>query len=238
MSDVPMSKLVDDIENEEREKRRLQEQKEKYLRQHPRVIRMANFWAKLVPSVKELHGELEGRFSGDPKLTCRFVKLSEKSFQLSSNVRPNERFVTVELDYFWIILRLGYMGCCELRDGDLDKVTPESAAADLLNWALGRSDLRSLPWYRISGGGVSPAVSACPNSAVVSRRAPSRWPRLWCVPISRQRTRTRQPSFQASPRVDRHKRDKNKPCTWNQPTGHGGAEFPPVWPPSSKGGLL
>jgi hypothetical protein len=160
MLDVPMGKLVDDIKNEEREKRRLREQKEKYLRQHPRAIRMADFWAKLVPSVKEQHEELERCFSGDQNLTCQFVKLSEKSFQLSSNVRPNERFVKVELNDFSIMLWLGYAGIYALWDDDLDKVTPESAAADLLNWALGRSDLRSLPWYRNSGGGVSPTSGA------------------------------------------------------------------------------
>ena len=65
----------------------------------------------------------------------------------------------VERGYFWINLWLS-AGSYELQDGDLDKVTPESVAKDLLNWALGRSDLRTLPWYRACGGGVSPTSGA------------------------------------------------------------------------------
>jgi hypothetical protein len=138
----------------------LQEQKEKYMRQHPAAVRVANFWAKLVPSVKKQHKELELHYSGNPALTCQFIGLSETSFSLLSNVRPNERFMKVERNHFWITLWAGHAGIYELRDDYLDKISPDDVAADLLKWALRRAELHALPWCRVSGSAATPASGA------------------------------------------------------------------------------
>jgi hypothetical protein len=156
-----MVKWIDELESSDREKRQAQAQKEEYLRQHSQVRWLVRFWPSLVSAVQGQCTELDRHFAGNPNRRCRFVTLSEKSFQVVTST-GYERLVKAELFDFDIFL-LFQPGSyhCSLSAPDLARLvpagqlTPEDVAADFLRWVLRESDPRSRSWYRPLGTGTA-----------------------------------------------------------------------------------